>query len=160
VAILERPKEISMKLPYDPRIQEAYANLLLEDRMVFEHTYAVQSRGLPATYLTWLVGSHYVYLGRKNVQIAYWFTAGGLLLWAMADLIRIPGLVNEYNRAVALNALEPLAQRSKTVEANARRQLEPNAIKSSSSTQVVDAADTVVLEPVPSSQHAVIEFVF
>jgi hypothetical protein len=149
-----------MKLPQDPRIQEAYANLLLEDRMVFEHAYAVRSKGLAPTYFAWLVGSHYGYLGRWNVQFAYWFTGGGLLLWALADLFRIPGLVNEYNKTVALNALEPLAQRSEAVVPFVPVQLEPNPIRSTSSTQIVTTTKTMVLEPVPTNQHAVIEFGF
>jgi hypothetical protein len=159
-----------MKLPHDPQIQEAYANLLLEDRMVFEHAYAVRSKGIGATYLAWMVGSHHAYLGRWNVQFAYWFTAGGLVLWALADLFRIPGLVNEHNRAVALRALAPLAQRSKAVEVFEPLQPAPNPVQShrvqshpvqsTSSTQIVTSTQTMVLEPVPTNQHAVIEFVF
>jgi hypothetical protein len=159
-----------MKLPHDPQIQEAYANLLLNDRMVFEHAYAVKSKGFGATYLAWLVGSQYVYLGRRNVQVVYWCTGGGLLLWALADLVRIPGLVNEYNRAVALKALEPLAQRSKAVEVFEPLQPAPkpvrsnpvqsNPVQSTASTQIVTSTQTMVLEPVPTNQHAVIEFVF
>ena len=97
-----------MKLPQDPRIQEAYANLPLEDRLVFEYAYATQSKGLGMTYLSLLVGSHYAYLGRWNVQFAYWFTGGGLLLWLLADVFRLPGMVNGFNRVVALNALKLL----------------------------------------------------
>jgi hypothetical protein len=164
------PKEITMKLPQNPQIQEAYANLLLEDRMVFEHAYAVQSKGFGETYLTWMVGSHYAYLGRWNVQFAYWFTGGGLLLWALADLLRIPGLVNEYNKTVALNALEPLAQRAEILEEFVPVQLELSPfqaipLESDLLEQILGApvaanTEAVVLEPVPSSQHAVIEFVF
>jgi hypothetical protein len=167
-----------MKLPHDPRIQEAYANLPLEDRLVFEHTYAVQSKGLGMTYLSLLVGSHYAYLGRWNVQFAYWFTGGGLLLWMLADVFRLPGMVNEFNKAVALNALKPFQQQHESSDdlgfaallepspvepawikpahlepaAVEPKQVEPKWITPTRSA-------SGLLEPVPSN-HAVIELVF
>ena len=170
-----------MKLPRHPQIQEAYAQLLLEDRMVFEHAYALRSKGVGATYLAWMVGSHYVYLGRQNVQFAYWFTAGGLLLWALADLLRIPGMVNGFNTTVALKALkrferdsgqtsddpfavilEPARVKPARVEPAqiepARvepAQIEPAQTKWITPTQ----SESVRLEPVLSN-HAVIELVF
>jgi hypothetical protein len=158
-----------MKLPQHPQIQEAYAQLLLEDRMVFEHAYALRSKGIGATYLAWMVGSHYVYLGRQKVQFAYWFTAGGLLLWALADLFRIPGMVNEVNTTVALNALKPFERRpeitSDDLEVAAMLEpawinparIEPTRIEAKWITPTQSAS--AQLEPVPTN-HAVIELVF
>ena len=156
-----------MKLPQDPRIQEAYADLLLEDRLVFEHAYATQSKGLAMTYLSLLVGSHYAYLGRWNVQFAYWFTGGGLLLWMIVDVLRLPGMVNEFNKTVALEALrpfercpeafdddEPLGLGLRQLEAR----LEPTWIKPAQLEPV--RLEPARLEPIPSNQHAVIELVF
>jgi hypothetical protein len=158
-----------MKLPNDPRIQEGYANLLLEDRLVFEHAYAVHSKGLGATYLAWMAGSHYAYLGRWNVQFAYWFSVGGLLVWAIADLFRIPGVVNEINRTMALNTLDALAQRTEAMhfvpslfESSPFRatSLEANLLEQILGKPTAAKTQTVVHEPVPISQDAVIEFVF
>jgi hypothetical protein len=163
------PKEITMKLPQDPRIQEAYADLLLEDRMVFEHAYAVQSKGLGMMYLSLLVASHYAYLGRWNVQFAYWFTGGGLLLWMLADVFRLPGMVNEFNKTVALNALKPFERQPDGFAAMMLEptpvepawikpaQLEPSPVEPKWITPTRSA--TGVLEPVPSN-HAVIELLF
>jgi hypothetical protein len=153
-----------MKLPQDPRIQEAYAGLLLEDRLVFEHAYAVQSKGLGMMYLSLLVGSHYAYLGRWNVQFAYWFTGGGLLLWMLADVFRLPGMVNEFNKAVALNTLKSFERQHEDLEFAAMlepawikpAQLEPSPVEAKWSTPTRSAG---VLEPV-ASNHAVIELVF
>jgi hypothetical protein len=158
-----------MKLPQHPHIQEAYAQLRLEDRMVFEHAYALRSKGVGATYLAWMVGSHYVYLGRRNVQFAYWFTAGGLLLWALADLFRIPGLVNEVNTTVSLNALKPFERQP---ERQSEPSLEPAWIEPAriepariEPTQIEakwitpTQSQSAQLEPVPTN-HAVIELVF
>jgi hypothetical protein len=158
-----------MKLPQHPHIQQAYAQLLLEDRMVFEHAYALRSKGIGATYLAWMVGSHYVYLGRQNVQFAYWFTAGGLLLWALADLFRIPGMVNEFNTTVALNALKPFERRPEPASDDLEfvAMLEPARIEPARIEPAqVEAkwitptqSESALIKPVPTN-HAVIELVF
>lgn len=50
-------------------------------------------------YLAWLcLGSHHLYLGRPLVQILFWLTLGGLLFWWVADLFRLPGMVERHNR--------------------------------------------------------------
>lgn len=154
-----------MKLPQHPHIQEAYAQLLLEDRMVFEHAYALRSKGVGATYLAWMVGSHYVYLGRRKVQFVYWCTGGGLLLWAFADLFRIPGMVNEFNTTVALNALKPLESRPEPIlEIAIMLESTPvSTVKSGRSERVLlepSQPEPVLRKPVPTNQHAVIELVF
>jgi hypothetical protein len=158
-----------MKLPQHPHIQEAYAQLRLEDRMVFEHAYALRSKGVGATYLAWMVGSHYVYLGRQKVQFAYWCTAGGLLLWALADLFRIPGMVNGVNTTVALNALKPFERHpeitSDDLEVAAMLEpawinparIEPTQIEAKWITPT--QSKSAQLKPVPTN-HAVIELVF
>ncbi|HEV2078781.1 MAG TPA: hypothetical protein VGR19_02630 [Allosphingosinicella sp.] len=54
-------------------------------------------------YFRWLLlGSHYLYLRRPFTQLLFWATLGGLLLWWLIDLTRIPGLVRRHNeRALA-----------------------------------------------------------
>jgi hypothetical protein len=151
------PEETTMKLPQDPQIQQAYANLLLEDRLVFEHTYAVQSKGLSMTYLSLLCASHYAYLGRWNVQFAYWFTGGGLLLWMLVDAFRLPGMVNEFNRVVALNALRSSERHSKANDDFYAATFEPSQVKPKWITP--SQSEHGPLEPVPTN-HAVIELVF
>lgn len=50
-------------------------------------------------YLAWLcLGSHYLYLERRFTQALFWLTGGGLLLWWIADLFRLPALVAHHNR--------------------------------------------------------------
>ena len=167
-----------MKLPQDARIQEVYANLPLEDRLVFEYAYATQSKGLGMTYLSLLVGSHYAYLGRWNVQFAYWFTGGGLLLWMLADVFRLPGMVNGFNRVIALNALKPFERHYRPASDDLEfaamleptpvgpmpvgpawikpAQIEPSAIEA---WITPTRSATGVIGPVPTN-HAVIELVF
>ena len=53
--------------------------------------------------LRWLLlGSHYLYLRRPFIQLFFWATLGGLLLWWLIDLTRLPRLVRRHNeRALA-----------------------------------------------------------
>lgn len=63
-------------------------------------------------YLAWLcLGSHYLYLRRPVVQLLFWLTAGGLLIWWLIDLFRLPEMVQRYNR----RALERLIDRYHTL---------------------------------------------
>lgn len=54
-------------------------------------------------YLAWLcLGSHHLYLQRPIRQVFFWLTLGGLLVWWVTDLFRIPEQVQKYNqRAIA-----------------------------------------------------------
>ena len=59
----------------------------------------IKSKGT-AFVMYWFLGAHYAYLGKWGVQLAYWFTLGGLGIWLMVDLFRIGGLVKRYNNLI------------------------------------------------------------
>lgn len=60
-------------------------------------------RDTPTAYIMWfLIGAHYAYLGKWGLQILYWITLGGLGLWALVDLFRIPGMVKDHNEPIYL----------------------------------------------------------
>ena len=46
------------------------------------------------------LGCHYAYLGKWGVQLAYWFTLGGLGLWMFIDMFRLGGLVKKHNNNI------------------------------------------------------------
>jgi len=57
---------------------------------------------LVVAYITWLFLSwHYLYLGKIGLQFAFWFTAGGLFIWWVIDLFRMPGVVARHNEDLA-----------------------------------------------------------
>ncbi len=73
-------------------------------------------------YLAWLcLGSHYLYLGRPIRQLLFWLTLGGLLLWWLTDLFRLPEMIAEHNRrateALVARYEESLARRLMHLEA-------------------------------------------
>ena len=59
----------------------------------------IKSKGT-AFLMYWFLGAHYAYLGKWGVQLAYWFTLGGLGVWLMVDLFRIGGLVKRHNNLI------------------------------------------------------------
>ena len=59
----------------------------------------IKSKGT-AFVMYWFLGAHYAYLGKWGVQLAYWFTLGGLGIWLVVDLFRIGGLVKRYNNLI------------------------------------------------------------
>lgn len=57
-------------------------------------------------YLYWLcLGMHYNYLDNRSTQLIFWVTLGGLGLWWLFDLVRIPDMVKDYNINQRLNAV-------------------------------------------------------
>ena len=60
-------------------------------------------------YLAWLcLGSHYLYLDKPVKQGLFWVTAGGLLIWWLVDLLRIPAMVGRHNRRTSADLIEAL----------------------------------------------------
>ncbi len=58
-------------------------------------------------YLFWFVfGVHYFYLNKPVINIIYWLTAGGLGIWMIIDLFRIPGMVRSRNKEIIQDAIK------------------------------------------------------
>lgn len=59
----------------------------------------VKSTG--TAYLFWFFfGAHYAYMGKWGLQILYWFTLGGLGIWALIDLFTMSSKVDQHNAAI------------------------------------------------------------
>jgi len=48
-----------------------------------------------------------------RTQVIFWITLGGIGLWWLADMVRLPGLVNDYNIDQLLNAVLKAEARNK-----------------------------------------------
>lgn len=77
-----------------------------QKKYVFAHTQQnLKSTG--TAYVFWfLIGSHYGYLDNWGTQLLFWLTAGGVMIWFLIDLFRIPSLVKKHNAkqmAAAIN---------------------------------------------------------
>jgi hypothetical protein len=92
-----------MRLPKG--VEEALAKLDPSLRQAFVRDYLRRRKLLLIAYLLWLLGWHYLYLGKIGPQLAFLLTVGGFLVWAIVDLFRLPGMVARYNEAVVSELL-------------------------------------------------------
>jgi hypothetical protein len=54
-----------------------------------------------SAYLCWFfLGAHYAYMSRWGMQFLYWFTLGGLGIWAIIDAFRMGGMIDKANAPV------------------------------------------------------------
>ncbi|GJM63336.1 TM2 domain-containing protein [Persicobacter diffluens] len=67
----------------------------MESKIIYES----QFKSGIAAYVCWfLLGCHYAYLNNWKRQWLYWLTLGGLGIWALIDLFRIPTMVRKHNQ--------------------------------------------------------------
>lgn len=58
--------------------------------------------------MIFIIGTHYAYLKKWGLQLAFWFSAYGLGIWWIIDLFRVPGLIKDYNKDVASDIMRNL----------------------------------------------------
>ena len=68
-----------------------------------KHILQTKMKSTGTAYLLYflLFSTHYAYLGKWGLQLLYWFTLGGVGVWMLIDLFRIPGMVNRHNSLIA-----------------------------------------------------------
>ncbi len=101
------PFPLSDNLPATVRSELDTLPAQRQDEFVEEYSRKAKSRG-PAYLLWFLVGGHYLYLGKWGIQFVFWLTLGGLLIWWLVDLVRIPGMIRDYNKDMAVDVLKNL----------------------------------------------------
>jgi len=87
------------KLP--PEIVAIQAKLDPEKQEAFARDYVKRRKSLLIAYPLFLLGWHYLYLGKLGHQILFLISAGGLFIWSLVDLFRLPGMVASKNDELA-----------------------------------------------------------
>lgn len=101
------PPSISDNLP--SMVRNELAKLTPQKQEEFVEEFRRKSRSIGTAYVLWFfLGWHYVYLRKWGIQVLYWVTGAGLLIWALVDLFRMPGLIRDYNKDVATDVLRNL----------------------------------------------------
>ena len=87
---------------YSPLVQSALSKMTDEQKKIFEAEYA-RRRKNTALYvvLAIIFPIQLVLLNRLGLQLAFWFTVGGLGVWYVIEWFKTPGRVREYNDDVA-----------------------------------------------------------
>jgi hypothetical protein len=101
------PSSILDKLPTAVKVELNKMPIQRQDIFLEEFRRKQKSKGL--AYALWFViGLHYIYLDKLGLQIFFWVTFGGLLIWWIIDAFRIPGMVEAYNRDKAIDVLRDM----------------------------------------------------
>jgi len=75
-------------------------------QVLFSKLYLEESHSLLLTYLFLLpvvFSFHYGALNNWTKQFLFWITGGGLLMWWLLDLVRLPAIVKEKNDMIAFH---------------------------------------------------------
>lgn len=81
-----------------------------------KHYLQSQVKSSGTAYLLWFFfGFHYAYLGKWGLQLLYWFTFGGFLIWTIIDLFTLSGKVANHN-ALIFQQIEEIDRRDRDAE--------------------------------------------
>ena len=82
-----------------PKILYEIGKICPENQIKFQELYTKKKRSLVLAFicLIFFPGTHYAFLGRWQLQLMYWLTFGGALIWWLVDMFRLPTLVKECN---------------------------------------------------------------
>lgn len=97
-------------------VREALSKLPPVLRDEFHEEYQIQIRSVAISYLLWLIppplSCHYLYTKRVFKQLLFSLTCGGIFIWWLVDLFRMPQIVAEENRKSARKILKRLFRHS------------------------------------------------
>ena len=102
------PSSIADSLPSMVKNELARLSAQKQEEFVEEYKRKTKSLGLAYLFLIIVFALHYGYLKKWGLQVVFWLTGGGFLVWGFIDLFRLPGLVREYNKDVAIDVLRNL----------------------------------------------------
>lgn len=88
-------------------LHKAFLTLSEDQQETFLAQYKSSKKSVLICYL-WFVmlGAHYAYLNKTALLLAYWVTFGGCFVWLIADIFRIPFLVRDHNKKIALEIMQ------------------------------------------------------
>lgn len=95
---------------FPPRAQSVYNQLDTDHREMMTDEISKRERSGGIAFVLWLLlGWHYAYVGRWGIQFLFWLTAGGFLVWWLADLFRLGGIIHRKNQELALEVAQSYA---------------------------------------------------
>ena len=94
-------------------VRNELAGLSASKQSEFIEEFERKSKGLPFAYLCSFLYCHYGFLGRWGMTVIMWIASllslGVIgIIWWFIDLFRMPGLVRNYNRDVAIDVMRNL----------------------------------------------------
>jgi len=102
------PASIADNLPSMVKNELAKMSAQKQEEFVEEFKRNVKSIGIAYLFLMFVPTMHYGYFRKWALQIVFWLTGGGFLIWWFIDLFRIPKLVKNYNKDIATDTMRNL----------------------------------------------------
>lgn len=102
------PSSVENNLPLMVRSELSKMPALKQQEFLEEFKRKQKSLGVGYLFLIVIFAAHYAYLNKWILQILFWLTGGGLLLWWFIDIFRLPGLVKNYNMDIATDVMRNL----------------------------------------------------
>ena len=100
------PPSIQDALP--AMVRHEVASLLPKNQEAFVEEYRRKSKSTAIAYVLWFFGFQYAYVGKWGLLVLYWLTLGGVMIWWFVDIFRMPGVIRDYNKDVAVDVLRNL----------------------------------------------------
>ncbi len=90
-------------------VRNELAKLSSQKQEEFLEEYERKEKSIFVGYILWLLlGWHYAYQKKWGIQILFWITGGGLFIWWLIDIFRVPGMINNYNKDKAIEVMRNL----------------------------------------------------
>lgn len=102
------PPSIMAEVPTTVRAQLAGMSLVEGEEFLEEYQYRRRDP-LIAVLLAIFLGMHYAYRREWGLQVAFWFTFGGLGVWWIIDMVRIHSATRRDNRNAARSVVHRMA---------------------------------------------------
>jgi len=89
-------------------VKNEFNKMSLENQEEFVDEFKRRKKSLFWAYmfLLFIFHMHYGYLNKWGLQIVYWLTGGGFLIWWFIDWFRLPSLVRNYNKDIATDIMK------------------------------------------------------
>ena len=97
------PDSIADSLP--SVVRSELVNYSPQEQEMFVEEFRRKAKSKGVGFLLWLFGLHYAYVAKWGLLIAFLFTMGGFFIWWIVDLFRVPGIIRDYNKDVAMDVL-------------------------------------------------------
>jgi hypothetical protein len=99
---------VASNLPAMVKNELAKMSAQKQAEFVEEYKRKAKSVGVGYLFLIIILSMHYGYIGKWGLQVVFWLTGGGFLVWWFIDLFRLPGLVKNYNKDIATDTMRNL----------------------------------------------------
>lgn len=96
---------VASDLPSMVRNELATLSAQKQTEFIEEYNRKKKSIALAYIFLIVILCLHYGYLRKWGLQLLFWFTGGGFLIWWFIDLFRTYGMVQDYNKDRAVEVM-------------------------------------------------------